>query len=260
MSFQVRFRKLLGATVSKPDTSSDKSDLRLLWEQATTPTSSPEPKNRSAPRRDNLLTLLSTATPSTPTKKLYCPPRVQEPKEEKPKEERLDFAYSMVSVTSTSNVTIPEPILDSRFFVFRSGENRLAWESFKTSVKRARFALVSIVNIFFLFENGNARAKAVTGTANQRLASLSSRLPYVEADAVLSFVDERVEKERLTLYSTEMFDFSTVTPISKKSCEMQSASGMLQRVTLSGCIFSPLLAEIEAANPGAKFAHAVLKL
>ena len=260
MSFEVRLRKLLGATVSKPDTSSEKSDLRLLWEQATTPTSSPEPQNRSAQRRENLLTLLSTSTPTAPAKKLYCPPRVEEPKPEKPKEPRLELAYSMVSVSSTGDVVIPESILDSRIFTFKSGESQLAWASFKASCRRARFALVAIVNVFFLFESGRVRAKALTGTASQRLLALSSNLPNVDADAAIKFVDDWVEKEKLCLYSSEIFDYSTVTPLSVKHCEMQSAAGVVRRITLAGCLFAPLLKEIEDANPDAKIAHSPLKM
>ena len=260
MSYQLRFRKLLGAQVSKPDTGSEKSYLNLLWERGSSAESSPEFKRKPDKKRETILTLLSSTVAPTPPKKLYCPPRIEEVRQEKPKEQPLEFAYSMISVSSTGDIDIPEEILDSKVFTFKGGEKQMAWNSFKQSVMRARFALVALINVLFFFENGKVKGKALTGTANIRLSELSNNLPNVDPDKVIGFVEQWIDKEKLALYSTEMFDYSTVTPVGVKKCEMQSASGILRRITLSGCLFAPLLVEIRKHNVGASTMPSALKI
>lgn len=261
MSYALRLRSLLGASVSKGEVTGEKSDLSLLWEHGRSPASSPCQEVREATPKSNILVLLSTTAAPPVEKKLYCAPRLELAKQEKKKEPFMEFAYSMVSVASPQNVVIPDEILDSPTFTFKGGDNQAqAWESFKDGFARTSFAVVSIVSVIFLFENGCVKAQGITGTANSRLLSLSDNLPSIATDKAFSFIDEWIVKERASIFSSRMFHYSTVTPVSTKKSEMQSTAGIRYRVTLSGCLSASQLLALKSCNPNAAFTQSPLKL
>lgn len=264
MSYALRLRAgLLNAPVTKSMSQPGKSDLSRLWE-GESPTSSPEPRTRREARNASVLTLLSTVASSPVQKKLYCPPRVEVEKQEKAKSVTFDFAYSSVAIARKSEIVIPPYITsdESIVYVFKgdAASQKQAWESFKTKCATARFAVVSIVNALLFFERGVVKASAMTGTAHTRLSELTDKLPDITLEKAIGFIDQWIERERIMIYSTEMFHYGTVTPITIKRSEMQSASGKMHRATLTGCIFSPVATLIKDSNPDATINMAVLKL
>jgi hypothetical protein len=179
-----------------------------------------------------------------------------------PKEVIQDFAFSMAAFSSRTELTIPDHVLQSHVFAFKGNrdEQASAWESFKSSVRTAQFGIVTCVNCTFFFERGEAMARGVTQTAQKKLQDLSNNLPKVEPDRAIEFVDGWADKEKLLLYSTEIFNYGVVTPILAKRAQMGSSSGVMHRVTLTGCIFAPILKLLTDLNPGASLSTSVLKL
>lgn len=260
--YALRLRQLMNAPVTKRETQAEKSDLTLLWERSKSPQASPEGRTRREKKTSVLTLLADTPSPSS-QKKLYCPPRVEVQKEEKQKVQTFNFAYSAIAIASPEKVNIPESVEKSLTFVFKGSDmtqQTTAWNSFKNVCESARFAVVSVVNALFFFENGTVKANAMTGTAHTRLSEISDELPDVTMDKAIAFIEQWLEKERLVIYSTELFIYGTVTPITIKYSEMQSASGKMYRATLSGCIFSPIAKKLKEENPKATVNMSLLKM
>jgi hypothetical protein len=166
----------------------------------------------------------------------------------------------MVSLSSPKPIAMPHKV-PKEIFTFKGvpEQQAAAWASFRRVCAGAEFSLISCIDALFLFDHGRVQAMGVTGTAHRRLADLSSNLPEIAPEKAVEFVDTWVEKERLFIYSTELFHYAVVTPVAVKTCEMRSVAGTVHRATLSGCIFAPVLATIRAANPGCKTQSSVLK-
>jgi hypothetical protein len=265
MSSPLPFRPFLQSPGKKGVDSTQKSDLELLWENFHSPgRSPPHPHWESSSSESSIPTLfelLAThATPSTP-KKLYCPPSFSSPVAEKLKEKALEFAYSSVCLSSTRPIVVPEEVAERRFFAFKGihEHQEAAWKSFVQICTRAEFALISCISTVFFFHRGSSKAIGLTGTAHRRLIQISKNLPEIESTVVIEFIQEWIEKERIFLYSSEQFDYATVTPLTTKSAELQAATGRIYRVSLFGCLFAPTVDLLRAQNPGADIAKSILK-
>jgi hypothetical protein len=261
MSVALHVRQLLRTPLSKSISCQEKSDLALLWERSRSPVSSPEespPENRTA----NILSLLSSAAPTAAHKKLYCPPMLDSRPASPPKETAREFAFSMVSLSSRSELTIPDHVLQSHVFAFKGNKDEQpgAWASFKSTVRTAQFAIMACVNCTFFIQNGVVTASGITQTAQKKLQDISEDLPHVDADRAIEFLDGKTETEKMLLYSTNIFNYGVVTPIVAKRAQMGSTNGVMHRVTLTGCIFEPVMKILADLNPGATLSTAMLKL
>lgn len=220
-----------------------KSDLSLIWERTGSPSpfSSPSPKRSpSCDRGNDILSLLvASRRCETPRKKLRAPAALSPAKPQRaapPPPPELFF--KSVSVLTDRPFDVPKHFLRRVTYTFLGGEHQAAaWASFKAQLSSAACAVVSTPTMLFLLSDGRAQAKAITGTAQRRLEALSESLPSLPQSAAVGLVDEVCGRERVHLFSTSEFHYSTVIPSTFEQTKFGSAKGQKYRTLISGYLF-----------------------
>lgn len=245
-------RRLLGSAVQKPNADNTKCDLYLVFERAySSPASSPDispspPSQKDLKRNQSLFELIAKGNKAPPTKKLHSCPQLEIIKSEKKKQQEVSFLMNSFAVTTDKYIELPEEFGKFITFEFIGSENQQeAWEDFKSKVKDTRYSIISCANIVFSFDNGKIKAKAITGTAQRKLEAKCTKLPDITFDEILALIEPMIEKERLVLYSSEMFYYSAVKPIRIRRTEFESVKGKKYRITLVGNIFPYIAADVK---------------
>ncbi|OHS98798.1 hypothetical protein TRFO_01849 [Tritrichomonas foetus] len=231
--------------------SNGKCDIQLLWERANSPASSPKPKKQSkSVEAINILALLSNNNNNKPAKKLFVPPTMQIKSEIKAKPETsLEFLVGSLIVTTNKEFHLPDSLDGKVTYVYKGAENQIeSWNDFKKNVRTAKCSVASAARFAFIFEGGKVRAKAFTGTAQKQLEELSSDLTSIQLDSALQMIDEIQATQKLSLYSTDMFYYSVVHPITLKSTEFESTTGKKYRTVLSGYLFPFEVKEVHSMD------------
>lgn len=220
-----------------------KSDLSLIWERTNTlsPFSSPSPKKcfHHDKGNDILSLLVATRKCETPRKKLYAPTLLSPTKT--PKKEPIkvfELFYKSISVYTDEKYELPDYFKDKATYSFLGGDKQSdAWSNFKKKLGTEKCSVISTPTMLFLFYDGIVKAKAITGTAQKKLESLSDNLPLIQKECVIEIVDEICNKERLHLFSTSEFHYSTVIPATVEQTKFNSSKGQKFRTSISGYIF-----------------------
>lgn len=242
-------RRLLGSSVQKPHVDNNKCDLSLVFERAkSSPAasldiSSSPPSHKIPKQKETLFELIAKGKPQQPIKRLYSCPQLEIVRVEKKKSPENSFLFNNYAITTSKPIDLPEEVLKTVIFEYKGKENQQeAWDNFKMIVKTARCSIIVCANIIISFENNKITAKAITGTAQRKLDAACSTLPSMTYDEVVSLIDSMVVREKIELYSTSMFYYSSVKPLRIKRTEFESIKGKKYRITLVGLIF-PYIAD-----------------
>ena len=194
---------------------------------------------------ENLFNILSKPPPKLQKKKLYCPPTLDFSEPEIPKIEEKSFLYSTATFTSKFDPCFDDFISKSILYVFKGGENQEnSWNDFKKVLHIATESIISSPNLSVLIKNGKATTKYLTGTWKKKLEFISDDLPNVELNKIIKLIDENINNEKFSFYSTDKFHYSIVTPLTIKRSQFCSEKGELYRFVFSGFMFNNLLNEI----------------
>jgi hypothetical protein len=201
-------------------------------------------------KRPNILSLIKESRPSTPKKKLYCPPLAVLPEETKrfgKLSRGPDFMYSMVAFTSDYELNLPESLSNCHTYVFKGGEKDVqiaAWQSFREHLDSPGLHLIEFRNAVFLVkESGCAIAKALTGSAYEALSRISEAIEKMSISDMIGFVEKDLfdGKEKLNLYSSMDFYYATNIPVSVSRASFCGTKGKRFRVMMKGHIFASLV-------------------
>ncbi|OHT00778.1 hypothetical protein TRFO_07756 [Tritrichomonas foetus] len=246
----LHFLRTFDSPIRKNLNSTGKSDLSLIWAQAASPVKSPRSKFTTDGEKEaiNILSILESSKPSTPKKKLFCPPSmIQSPSQKcssssslnHEDDENQDLLFSRFSITTEKKFELPSEFQNLVTFVFKGPENQNeAWENFKRIAKSVKCGLVACATYAFIFSEGKVHAKAFTGTAQKKLEENSDKLPEFDFDKALDMIDQNQSSEKLSIYSTDQFYYSVVTPFVYNFSEFNSSSGTRYRISVSGYIFA----------------------
>lgn len=249
MSFALR-RSL--AASNKLASISEAADLEEIWNDGI-PSSPILERSNSIPLdfMDSLAKTTLENISNQPRKKLHCVPQTINIQAKIFKEKPADFIYRRVTAVSDSPISIPDDYSEQFIYVYNGMDNQTeAWYSFKSKLERSKYGLIGFMNSAFFFENGEVKAKGITGSAQRRLQDLSDSLPSVSAGRVFGFIEQNLGKEKLELYLMEAFKFSVVTPLEVQSTTLTSPKGTRFRTVISGVIFAPDLNWIVNQNGG----------
>ncbi|OHT07396.1 hypothetical protein TRFO_24412 [Tritrichomonas foetus] len=235
----LHFLRTFDSPIKKTSTSGGKSDLSLLWAQSSSPMKSHRESEKEA---INILNMLESSKPSTPQKKLFCPPSmIQSPSATstpRKEEENLELLFSRFSITTEKKFKLSPEFHNLVTFVYKGPENQTeAWESFKSISKSIKCGVVSCATYAFIFKEGKVLAKAFTGTAQKKLEESSQKLPSFDYNRAIDLIDSNQSSEKLCIYSTEQFYYSVVTPFNYNFSEFESSGGTRYRISISGYLF-----------------------
>ena len=264
------FSSLVTTPIKKVTTCDTKSDLSFIWESLNSKSisRSPNPKfTNSKKEAINILSMLSTQKPQTPSKKFFCPPSMKSSfstPQQSPISDRnkCDFLYSQLSITTEKIFQPPEKFNGIVTYVYKengvSSENQSnAWQSFKSNAKNMKCGVVVCAKYVFLFSNynnHNVKVKAFTGTAQKKLESDFSVSIQDDGTYVISFedalniIDQSQEAEKLSLYSTDQFNYSIVTPFGFNHSEFESSTGSKYRIIITGFLFDFQVEELSSCQ------------
>lgn len=219
----------------------------------------------------NFLNMLAAAKPQTPTKKLFVPPQTNLSRQSSLSRSQSnsncessanDILYSRISITTDQIFSIPEETKEFVSYVYAPTLNNKgnsefqneAWENFKNNnSKSSKCSVVSSATFAFIFINEfmcqtKVHVKSFTGTARQQIMEIvnpnndsngidEASFLNIDYHKAIELIESLNAKEKISIFSTDPFHYSVVTPLSFKYSEFESAQGKLFRVTLNGYMF-----------------------
>jgi len=199
----------------------------------------------------DILGELTSRISKSPRKKLYCPPVIEPLEAEKQKEKEIGFLFSNITCTSRFDQNIPDFLKDFVVYAYKGSENQeIAWADFKKTVNIVKECVISCANMSFFLNGDEVKCKAHTGSAQRKLDQIADDFSNISLDKVIGLIDELVSCERLSIFSSDRFHYSVVTPLIIQSSEIDSSNGKLFRISVNGYVFPSIADLIERGNPG----------
>lgn len=221
-----------------------KTDLDSIWNtMITTPLSSPSITPKS--KKDSSVDFLSSLTlqlSKTPKKTLYCPPVIETPKAKKIKTTEFEHLFTNVTFSSSEKLDLEE-ILDNYItFVYKGGDNQeAAWNDFKKKVANAEHSFVMTSNLRMYFTHNEVKAKGLTITAQDQIESITCSDGSIDFEKAIDLIDNLSKSEKLSIFSSGQFHYSTITPVLTRRSEVGTSSGKSHRLTLIGYVFPDII-------------------
>lgn len=217
------------------------SEIFQLWKKPT-PFSSPPPNNFSDSSDFFLSSINQEQESSTesPKKKLYCPPLVlSNNKIQTKRTKKRNFLFRRITLVSSTKISIPDELNNLVTYFYKGDENQqYAINDFFKKLKYNSIAVIAIANIVISFFNGNIQGKGITGTAQKKLFEISSDLENIDQKKFHTLINDLSKAERIEIYSSFEFFYSTNIPIRIDNQDYQGKNGILHRYILTGYILA----------------------
>lgn len=216
-----------------------RSSLAGIWnsnELSLNHSSQAELSNR---RANNFFTLISKDLLLIPKKKLCLPHITESPKKSKfNKFPDFDILYSNVTFSYNKPFQFDDKSINILTFVFKGNENKdLAWSDFKKKLPLVKEAVVATFNVIFQFTSKGIRVKCKTQSASDKVERYTNQVPYIKEDKAIELINELINNEPISIYSTDPFRYSVIAPMFNKKSELKTKDGIVYRQTFTGSIF-----------------------
>lgn len=244
------FGAMLNPTITKKV--NGKSDLSAILGEGLVHLQSSMQRSESQPPEDLMDVIASLRKKQKPPKKLPSPVTSDIVKVTTPVKSSRYFMLKKLTMTREMEFRITDKITSKVSFTFEGPEKQTgAWNDFKKKIPTSS-AVVRISNIVLNIENGKIEAKGLTGAAQNLLDTRANRDDKVDKEKVLGLIDELVETDVLTIYSTDVFHYAQVFPLEYKLSQFKRGTSTVHKVEFSGYIFPEFVRFLSDCYPGSE--------